>query len=240
MRIALMVVRLFWKVPYYFLKIWWCGISNKISYENSFWEIQKITKKANRAGRVTIEIHGTENLPKEDGFIFFPNHQGLFDVLVFLDSCPVPFSFVIKKEASNVILLKQVVAALKAIPIDREDLKQSLQVINRMTEEVKKGRNFLIFAEGTRSREGNELLPFKGGTFKSAVKAKCPIVPCALIDSFKPFDEKSIAPVTVKLIYLKPMYYEEYASMKTNEIAAEVKRRIECAIKEHTSNGNCG
>ena len=76
MRIALMVVRLFWKVPYYFLKIWWCGISNKISYENSFWEIQKITKKANRAGRVTIEIHGTENLPKEDGLLFFPEPSG--------------------------------------------------------------------------------------------------------------------------------------------------------------------
>ena len=77
---------------------------------------------------------------------------------------------------------------------------------------------------------GNKLLPFKGGTFKSAMKAKCPIVPCALIDSFKPFDEKSITPVTVKLIYLKPMHYEEYAAMKTNEIADEVKRRIEEAI----------
>ena len=58
-------------------------------------------------------------------------------------------------------------------------------------------------------------------------------MPCALIDSFKPFDEKSIAPVTVKLYYLKPMYYEEYAGMKTNEIAAEVKRRIEEAIAVH-------
>lgn len=239
-RIIMMVLRLFFKVPFYFYSIGKCGRKPDVSLEEAYACVKKVTKAANRAGRVRIETYGMENIPKENGFIFFPNHQGLFDVLVFLDSCPVPFSFVIKKEASNVILLKQVVAALKAIPIDREDLKQSLQVINRMTEEVKKGRNFLIFAEGTRSREGNELLPFKGGTFKSAVKAKCPIVPCALIDSFKPFDEKSIAPVTVKLIYLKPMYYEEYSSMKTNEIAAEVKRRIECAIKEHTSNGNCG
>lgn len=80
---------------------------------------------------------------------------------------------------------------------------------------------------------GNRLLPFKGGTFKSAVKAKCPIVPCALIDSFRPFDEKSIAPVTVKVIYLPPIYYEEYASMKTPEIAAMVKQKIETAISEY-------
>ncbi len=232
-RIIMMVFRLFLKTPYYFYSINKCGKRKDISLEEAYACVKKVTKAANRAGRVKIEAFGLENIPKENGFIFFPNHQGMFDVLVFLDSCPVPFSFVIKKEASNVILLKQVVAALRAIPIDREDLKQSMQVIQQMTDEVKKGRNFLIFAEGTRSRKGNELLPFKGGTFKSAVKAKCPIVPCALIDSFKPFDEKSIAPVTVKLIYLKPLYYEEYAGMKTNEIAAEVKSRIEAAIKNY-------
>ena len=237
-RIIMMVLRLFLKTPYYFYCISKCGKRKDISLEEAYACVKKVTKAANRAGRVKIEAYGLENIPKENGFIFFPNHQGMFDVLVFLDSCPVPFSFVIKKEASNVILLKQVVAALRAIPIDREDLKQSLQVIQQMTDEVKKGRNFLIFAEGTRSRKGNELLPFKGGTFKSAVKAKCPIVPCALIDSFKPFDEKSIAPVTVKLIYLNPLYYEEYAGMKTNEIAAEVKSRIEAAVKKFEVTGN--
>ena len=229
-RIILMVLRLLWKVPYYFYLIWKCGKDESITLDEVYARVKKVTKAANHAGRVKIEAYGLENIPRENGFIFFPNHQGLFDVLVFLDSCPVPFSFVIKKEASNVILLKQVVAALRAIPIDREDIRQSMQVINQVTQEVKKGRNFLIFAEGTRSKMGNRLLPFKGGTFKSAVKAKCPIVPCALIDSFKPFDENSIRPVTVKLIYLPPLYYEEYAGMKTTEIGAEVKRRIEEAI----------
>ena len=231
-RIILMVLRLFYKVPYYMFRIARYG-KKQDNLEEAYTFIKKVTKDANRAGRVTIESHGLENIPKENGFIFFPNHQGLFDVLVFLESCPVPFSFVIKKEASNIILLKQVGAALRSLAIDREDIRQSMQVINQMTEEVKKGRNFLIFAEGTRSKMGNKLLPFKGGTFKSAVKAKCPIVPCALIDSFKPFDENSIAPVTVKLIYLKPLYYEEYAGMKTTEIAELVKQRIETAIAEY-------
>lgn len=233
MRIAMMVIRLFWAVPYYFFQIWWCGVSNKISFEEAFEIIKKITKKANRAGKVTIESYGLENIPKEDGFIFFPNHQGLFDVLVFLESCPRPFSVVVKKEVQNVILLKQVFKALGAYAMDREDIKQSMKVINDVTDEVKKGKNFIIFAEGTRSRKGNELLDFKGGSFKSATKAKCPIVPCALIDSFKPFDEKSVRPVSVKLIYMPPMYYEEYKGMKTVDIAEEVKRRIEQTIKQY-------
>ena len=203
-----------------------------MDYDAAFSYIQMITRRANHAGRVTLEVHGEENIPKENGFVFFPNHQGMFDVLVFLASSPVPFSFVFKKELSNIILLKQVIAALGAIPIDRGDLRQSMEVINQMTQEVKKGRNFLIFAEGTRSKKGNELLEFKGGSFKSAQKARCPIVPCALIDSFVPFDKGTARPVTVKLFYLKPMYYEEYKDMKTTDIAAEVKRRIEEKIAE--------
>lgn len=232
-RIIMMVLRLFLKAPYYFFCIARCGKREDISLEEAYATVKKVTIAANKAGKVTIESHGLENIPKENGFIFFPNHQGLFDVLVFLESCPVPFSFVIKKEASNIILLKQVIAALKSLTIDREDIRQSMQVILQMAEEVKKGRNFLIFPEGTRSKMGNQLLPFKGGTFKSAMKAKCPIVPCALIDSYKPFDEKSVAPVTVKLIYLEPIYYEEYGTMKTTEIAELVKGKIEQAIKEY-------
>ena len=232
-RIILMVTRLFLKAPYYFLRIWWCGKSKKITFEESFAYIKKVTKAANKAGRVEIESYGMENIPKENGFVFFPNHQGMFDVLVFLESSPVPFAFVMKKEVSNTILLKQVAEALGSLSIDREDIRQSMKVIQTMTEEVKKGKNFLIFPEGTRSRKGNRLIDFKGGSFKSAVKAKCPIVPCALIDSFKPFDEKSIQPVTVKLIYLPPLYYEEYKDMKTTEIAAEVKHRIEETIAQY-------
>lgn len=233
MRIVLMVLRLFFVAPYYLFRIWWCGKSKKISFEETFDFIKMVTKKANHAGRVTIESYGIENVPEKDGFIFYPNHQGLFDVLVFLESCPRPFAFVIKKEASNIVLLKQVTRALGSYAMDREDIRQSMQIINKVSEDVKKGKNFIIFPEGTRSRKGNELLDFKGGSFKSATKAKCPIVPCALIDSFIPFDENSIRPVTVKLIYLPPMYYDEYKDMKTVEIAAEVKKRIEAVIAQY-------
>lgn len=232
-RIIMMVVRLIYIAPYYMYRIWKYGKTDNVDLKEAYAYIKKVTKAANKAGRVKIESHGLENLPEEDGFIFYPNHQGLFDVLVFLESCPRPFAFVIKKEARNIVLLKQVGDALGSLAIDREDIKQSMKVILEMSDRVKEGKNFLIFAEGTRSKLGNKLLDFKGGSFKAAMKAKCPIVPCALIDSFKPFDEKSLKPLTVKLFYLPPMYYEEYKDMKTGEIAAEVKRRIEEVIAQY-------
>lgn len=234
MRIALMVFRLFLKAIYIFAGIWWLSVKKEKDYARNYRFIQKSTIAANKAGRVKVEAYGLENLPEKDGFIFYPNHQGLYDVLVFLESCPRPFGFVMKKEAADIILLKQVRTALGGISIDREDIRQSMKVIQQMTDEVKAGRNFLIFAEGTRSKQGNITGEFKGGSFKAATKARCPIVPCALIDSFVPFDENSIRPVTVKLYYLEPLYYEEYKDMKTTEIASEIKRRIDKVIGENT------
>jgi 1-acyl-sn-glycerol-3-phosphate acyltransferase len=231
MRIALMVFKLILVAPFYILRIWWLG--KHADKEKAYNWIRFCVKKANHAGRVKIEVNGLENLPAKDGYVLFPNHQGLFDVLVFFEATPEPFSFVVKKEVENVILLKQVIEALHSLPIDRKDLRQSMQVIREMTERVQNGENFLIFAEGTRSKKGNRMIDMKPGSFKSAVKAKAPIVPCALIDSYKPFDEKHTKPVSVKIFYLKPMLYDEYKDMTTVEIAEEVRRRIEEVLFEY-------
>ncbi len=232
MRIALMVIRLILFVPYYLGGIWWHGIRKNYDFEKAYAFVGHVARRACAAGRVHLETEGVENLPKEGGFLLTPNHQGLFDSLVFLSTCPNPFTIVIKKEASNIILLKQVVSALKAHPIDRDDIRQSMQVIKASANDIKEGKGVLIFPEGTRSREGNKIGEFKGGSFKCATMMKAPIVPCALVDSFIPFDENSIRPVTVKVAYLPPLYYEEYKDMKTTEIADEVQRRVAEKIEQ--------
>jgi 1-acyl-sn-glycerol-3-phosphate acyltransferase len=192
--------------------------------------LKDIVKHANKGGRITVDAHGVENIPKENGFILFPNHQGMYDVLAILDACPNPISVVAKQEVAQVQGLKQVFACMKALFIDRNDLKQSMKVIQQVTAEVKQGRNYVIFAEGTRSRQQNQVLDFKGGSFKSAVKARCPIVPVALIDAYKGFDTNSIKPITVQIHFLPPMEYEEYKELKTTEIAEVVKNRIQATI----------
>ena len=206
---------------------------DKYTEEEHYKMLRYITYRANKGGNVIIDVHGQENIPKENGFMFFPNHQGMYDVLAIIDACPKPFSVVAKKEVANVPFLKQVFACMKAYMLDREDVRQAMEVIVNVTKEVKKGRNYLIFAEGTRSKKGNQIQDFKGGSFKSATKARCPIVPVALIDSFKPFDTNSITPVTVQVHFLEPLLYEEYKDMKTNEIAETVKERIQNKINEN-------
>ena len=233
-RIIMMVLRNILLVPWMWAKLCYhASHVDKYTEEEHYRMLQFITHRANKGGNVTIDAHGLENIPKENGFMFFPNHQGLFDVLAIIQVCPVPFSVVAKKELSDVPFLKQVFACMKAFSMDREDIKQSMQVILKVIKEVKQGRNYLIFAEGTRSKDGNHPQEFKSGSFKAATKSQCPIVPVALIDSYKAFDTGSIKKLTVQVHFLKPMYYEEYKDMKTTEIAAEVKRRIEETIQKN-------
>ena len=233
-RIILMVLRLLYKVPGWWVKVCRYGKDEnfeKYDEEQRYALLQEVTTRANRAGRVKVECYGRENLPAENGYILFPNHQGLFDTLLFFETHGRFISFVMKKEVANVILIARLVHA-KAM--DRSDVRQSMTVIHEVAEEVKKGRNYIIFAEGTRSREGNKLLNFKGGAFKSAFYAKCPIVPVAIIDSYKAFDIHSVKEMTAQIHYLEPITYEEYKDLKTVEIAKIVKKRIEEEIIRYT------
>ena len=233
-RILLMVFRNLLLVPYAWIRLCYVAAhAGKYTKEERYRLLQYIDRHANRGGRILIDVHGAENIPEKDGFIFFPNHQGLYDVLAIVEACPRPFSVVMKKEVANIPVLKQVFACMGAQALDRADVRQGLKVIAQVVEEVKSGNNYLIFAEGTRSKMQNRLLDFKGGSFKSAVKAKCPIVPIALIDSYKAFDTNSIKKLTVQVHFLKPIPYEEYQGMKTVEIAEMVKTRIEAVIAEN-------
>lgn len=232
-RIIWMVLMNLWYVPYgMFRLLRMAAHPENYTLEERFALIKQIDNRAIRGGRVKIESHGLENLPEQDGYILYPNHQGLFDVLAIVQVMERPVSVVLKKELENIPFLKQVFACLGALSLDRKDPRQGMRVILQMAEEVKQGRNFIIFAEGTRSRQGNQLLDFKGGSFKSATKAQCPIVPVALVDSYKAFDTGSIDWQTVQVHFLPPIPYEEYQDKKTMEIAAMVKERIGAKIAE--------
>lgn len=235
-RIALMVLKSTLNIPGWWFKICKFGREDDTHTEEEKYSfLRELVTKVNKRGRVIVEKYGQQNIPEENGFILFPNHQGMFDMLALIETCPKPLSVVIKKEAADWILVKQVVRLLRAIPIDRSDIRGSFAVINQMSEEVKQGRNYVIFPEGTRSRQGNQVLPFKAGTFKSAVNAHCPIVPVALIDCFKPFDLPSAKQETVQVHYLEPIGYEEYKGMKTPEIARMVSERIREEIEKNVS-----
>ena len=232
-RIALMVLKNTFVLPGLWSKL--CAhAKNPDSYpEIDRWmHIQGIMKRALTAGNVDLVVTGRENIPDKDGLLLVANHQGMFDVVALAADCERPLAAVLKKELAEVPMLKQIRECTYSFAMDREDVRQSLTVIKGVTEEVMKGRNYLIFPEGTRSKNGNVMGEFHGGSFRAAMKAKCPIVPLCFIDSYKVLDQKGSKPVSVQIHYLKPILYEEYAGMKPAEVAELVKSRIQEKIDE--------
>lgn len=234
-RIILMFLKSFFCLPYYIFQVYRLAHVEKYDNITRYRFLRKTVPIVDKRGKIKVECHGVENLPKETGYIMFPNHQGMFDAMAIIETHERPIVTVMKKEVKDVFLLKKVIQMLQAEIIDREDIRQSMTVINNMAKRVKGGENFILFAEGTRSKHQNEIGEFKGGSFKSAYYAKCPIVPIALIDSYKVFDSGSTKKVTVQIHYLKPLYYEDYKDMKTTEIAKLVSDQIRETIKANES-----
>ena len=232
-RIARMVLGNIFRVPGLYAKLCHYAKHTHEYPEQEKWDhIHKTFVHAVRAANLDLVVSGLENLPQEDGFMLYGNHQGMFDVVAIAATCQRPMGCVLKKELENVPLLKQIIACTQSYPMDRVDVRQSLTVINAVTQEVKNGRNYLIFPEGTRSKQGNVMGDFHGGSFRCAVKAKCPIVPVAFIDSFRVLDQKGSDYMTVQIHYLPAIAYEEFAHMTATEVAALVKARIQEKIDQ--------
>lgn len=235
-RIVLMVLRNLLVVPGAYWKLCrYAKHTDKYPEEEKYRHIQYILKTAVESGNIELKVYGKENIPKENGFLMYANHQGLFDIMAIAATCDQPLGAVMKKELAEIPFLKQVKECTKSFAMDREDLKQSMEVIINVIKEVKKGRNYLIFPEGTRSKLGNKMLDFHSGSFKCALKTKAPVVPVAFIDSFKVLDEKGCKPVALQIHYLEPICYEEYKDMKTVELAALVKSRIQDVLDEYAN-----
>ena len=227
-RIVRMVLLNLFRAPGMFAKLYhYAKYTDKYPEIEKWTHIHKMMGYAVAAGNVDLQVYGKENIPREDGFVIYANHQGMFDVLALAADWDRPLAAVLKKELAEVPMLKQIRECTYSFAMDREDVRQSLTVIKNVTEEVKKDRNFLIFPEGTRSKKGNVMGEFHGGSFRAALKAQCPIVPLCYIDSFKVLDQKGSKKVSVQMHYLKPIPYEEYKDLKTTELAELVKGRIQ-------------
>ncbi len=233
-RIILLIIRLLPRIPGYLLKIrYYNKHIHETSFEERFHYVRNIILKINSKSRVTIHCYGKENLPDEQGYLMTPNHQGLFDALIILDTHEIPFKAVLKQELLKVPVLKKLITMIQYSAIDRNNLRTSMKVIKNASKEMNEGRSYLIFPEGTRCRKQNEMLEFKGGSFKVAIDAKSPIVPVALIDCYKVFDDNSIAKVDAQIHYLEPLYYEDYKEMSSTEIAQFVQDKIRKCIEKN-------
>ena len=231
--VYVIVVNIF-RIMYYAPKMAHCAKHpEKYSDEYKYSLARKLISTVQRTGRITTECEGRENLPKEGGYIMFANHQGRYDALGILSSHDRPCSFLLKKSRANQFLAKQFFDMMDGVSIDQESIKDQINALRELARKVNEGKPFLVFPEGVYEKgQGNRTLEFKRGCFLCATKAKCPIVPVTIVDSYKVFGINSLKPIKSKVIFHEPIYYEQYAGMKAEEISDMVKAVIDAELEK--------
>ncbi len=187
---------------------------------------QRFIRILMKSARITTDVYGLENLPKEGGYVMYPNHQGKYDALGIMYAHKEPCTFVMDKAKSFGFLVREMVDLLGAKRLVLGDVRQNLKVMEQITEEVQTGTRFILFSEGGYDKNGNMVQRFKPGSFKCAMKAKVPIIPVTLIDSYLAFNSSKLGPVKTKVIFGKPITYDCYKDMKTPEVADLVRNTI--------------
>ncbi|MBP5751712.1 MAG: 1-acyl-sn-glycerol-3-phosphate acyltransferase, partial [Treponema sp.] len=137
-----------------------------------------------------------------------------------------PLSIVVDAKRSKLLLVDQTVRVLDGGRLDGSSRRNQIAGMNKSWQEVKNGRRYIIFPEGGYKNNRNNVQEFKPGAFKCAIKAKSPIVPVALIDSWKPFTLNSLRTVETQIHFLEPLNYDDYKDLNTQQIADQVRASI--------------
>lgn len=209
----------------------------RYSEEERYLLARKCVRIMKRTGGIRTKAYGTENLPKEGGYMLYPNHQGKYDFFGIIHTHTKPCSVVMDKKKSYAIFVKEAMDLVNGKRMEIDNVRQALTIINEVAEEVTSGRRYVLFPEGGYEfNNRNKVCDFKAGCFKISLKTKTPIVPVALIDSYRVFNSFWCGPVKTQVHYLEPIYYEEYGHLKTQEIASMVQERITNKINEVLAN----
>ncbi len=175
-------------IPLYLVEF----IVGKINMEKKTKSSQWIVCKAFRfimfLSGVKLTVKGLENVPKDGPVLYASNHRSYFDIVIGYTLVKNNTGFVAKKEMEKIPCISHWMRYLNCQFLDRDDIKAGLKTVLKCIELIKAGSSIFICPEGTRT-SGDEMLPFKEGSFKIADKTGCPIIPVAINNTEALFED---------------------------------------------------
>ncbi|MFC5200062.1 lysophospholipid acyltransferase family protein [Streptomyces kaempferi] len=168
-------------------------------------------------------IEGLEHIPSSGGAIVAGNHLSFSDHFLMPAILKRRITFLAKAEYFTGPGVKgRLTAAFfrsaGQIPVDRSGKEAGQAAIREGLGVLRQGQLLGIYPEGTRSHDGR-LYKGKVGVAAMALKARVPVVPCAMIGTFEaqPPGQKipNLHPVVIR--FGEPLDFSRYAGMENEK-----------------------
>ena len=159
-----------------------------------------------RVAGTRLKVCGREALEHGQTYLFIANHQSNLDPPLLIAATGRHLRFLAKDSLFRLPIIGVVLRLGGFVSVRREDRSRAIQAVELAAAALRRGIDFAVFAEGTRSRHGG-LLPFKKGPFVLAIRAGVPVVPVAIrgTSSLLTKGDVLIRPGLVRIDFLDPM-----------------------------------
>jgi 1-acyl-sn-glycerol-3-phosphate acyltransferase len=180
---------------------------------------------------VRPEYEGLPNLTAVPHCVYVANHQSMVDLWALFPVLPENVRFVAKRELFRIPVLGWALSLSGFVPIERRRRDAAIRSLGEVSRQVRAGRPFVLFAEGTRSRDG-KLGPFKKGAFHVALETGVPVVPLAISGAWSVMRPRSlrVTPGPVRVVVGAPMDVAPFLPDDVDGLRAAVRREIELGM----------
>ena len=137
------------------------------------------------ASGTDLEMEGQEHIDRQQSYVVVANHLSTLDIMVCFLTVPLPIRYLAKKELFRIPLFAQAMRRVGIIEVDRAARGAIHASVNRQAKDlIEHKRSLIIYAEGTRPRDG-VMKPFKKGAFTMAIAAQLPVLPLSIHGTYE-------------------------------------------------------
>lgn len=181
--------------------------------------------------RVSVDISGLDQLPRDTPYLFLSNHQSIYDIPVLFWHLPYQVRIVAKASLGRFPFLGWHLRRSGHVLVDRSNPGNStmMQIKELMRQRV----SLVVFPEGTRSADGS-VARFRAGIVMLAIEAGLPIVPVAVEGTRHVMRKGRLmtCPGHVRVRVLEPVSTEGWELSKSRELAGVIERRVRADVEQ--------
>jgi 1-acyl-sn-glycerol-3-phosphate acyltransferase len=134
---------------------------------------------------IRVEISGLEHVDPGTRYIFMANHLSFLDGPLMAMAIPRPVRIILKQSLFRIPVLGIGMRHVGYVSVDRKGVRGGKKSIERAARLMRdRGYSFLVFPEGTRSRDGR-MQAFRRGGFFLTLESGATVLPVRISGTFE-------------------------------------------------------